>query len=237
MKRAIGMSTGVLYKSLSSVSQGIIDVLKTLGCSAIEIGCNRRESLFELSNLNAQGIRNHFNHLSIHAPTDLKYGDDNETSQILDLIAQAHRRFHFDLVVFHPEVVENWSIFNNLPFPVGMENADWRKDFGKTAEDMGQVFEQVDVGFVLDVNHCFSNDKTMKLAGEFFSRFSDRLREIHLSGFAQYHEPICVTRQDEIIRAVPKGNVPIIIESVGQDEGVVKQELQYVMDFFKEKEI
>lgn len=236
MKRAIGMSTGVLYKSIPSMSQRIIDIQKSIGCNAIEMGCIRKERLLELSNLNAEDIRSHFGHLSIHAPTDLKYGANEETEGILNLIAEAHRRFHFDLVVFHPENVEDWSVFDNLPFPVGIENADWRKDFGRTVEDMDKVFKKVDLGFVLDVNHCFSNDKSTELAAEFVAQFSDRLREIHLSGFAKYHEPICVTKQLEIMEAVPIGNIPIIIESVCGDEDELGRELIYVKNYFNRKE-
>lgn len=235
MKRAIGMSTGVLYKTISPMSQRIIDIQKSIGCSAIEMGCIRKERLFELPNLNASDIRSHFSHLSMHAPTDLKYRSGDETKQVLKLIAEAHQRFQFDLVVFHPENVEDWSVFENLSFSIGIENADWRKDFGRTVEDMVKVFERIDVGFVLDVNHCFTNDKSMKLAGEFGTRFSDRLREVHLSGFTKYHEPISATRQEEIIRAVPDGNCPIIIESVCLDEKEVNQELSYVMDYFQLK--
>lgn len=235
MKRAIGMSTGVLYRIISSMSQRIIDLQKSLGSSAIEIGCIRKERLFELPNLNAEDVRHHFSHLSIHAPTDLKYKLDAETKQVMNLIAEAHQRFRFDLVVFHPENVEDWSVFNNLPFPIGIENSDWRKGFGKTVEDIAKVFEQVDVGFVLDVNHCFSNDKTMKLAVEFATRFSGRLREVHLSGFTEYHEPISATRQEEILMAVPDANCPIIIESVCLDEEEVRQELSYVTNYFNRK--
>lgn len=232
MKRIIGMSTGVLFRSMASTSQRIIDIQKALGNGAIELGCVRKQRMFALLDLDAEDIRSHFSHLSLHAPTDLKYRADEETKQILKLIETAHRRFQFDLVVFHPESVEDWSVFDNLSFPIGVENADWRKDFGRTVEDMAKVFERNDFGFVLDVNHCFSNDRTMELARVFASQFSDRLREVHLSGFTAYHEPISVTGQEEIMRSVPAGNCPIIIESVCLDENQVRQELSYVTSYF-----
>lgn len=232
MERAIGMSTGVLYRTISSLSQQIINFYKFLGSNAIEIGCIRKEELLGLPNLNAYDMRFHFSHISMHAPTNLKYKNDDETKQILKLIAEAHRRFQFDLVVIHPESVEDWSVLKNLPFPVGVENADWRKDFGKTVKDLDKVFKKTSFGFVLDVNHCYTNDKSMELAKVLATKFSDRLCEIHLSGFAKYHEPICVTQQKEILEAVPDGAIPIIIESVCTGEEEVRKELQYVIDYF-----
>lgn len=175
MKRMLGMSTGVLYKRMASTSQRIIDIQKSLGNTIIEISCVRKEELFRINALNGKDTRAYFEYLSLHAPNDLEYGVNEETKKVLNAIADAHKLFQFNLVVFHPEKVVDWSVFDKLSFPVGMENADWRKDFGRTIEDMIKVFERVDAGFVLDVNHCFTNDKSMKLANEFINRFSNRL--------------------------------------------------------------
>jgi len=232
MKRIIGMSTGVLYRSISSVSQQIIDFQKTIGCSAIEISCIKKEELPGLTNLNAWNIGLQFGHVSLHAPTDLQYKDNEETKQVLALISEADKRFQFDLVVMHPDTIEDWLMLKDLPFPIGIENSDWRKDFGKTVDDMVEIFNDTPFSFVLDVNHCFSNDKSMGLAKDFVARFSDRLREIHLSGFTTYHEPICVTEQEEILEVVPDGDIPIIIESVCADEAEARRELQYVRNYF-----
>ena len=119
--------------------------------------------------------------------------------------------------------------------PIAIENSDWRKAFGKTVEDLERIFELTDFDFVLDVNHCFTNDRSMDLARVMIEKFSDRLREIHLSGFTKYHEPISVTRQYEILEAVLAGDVPIIIESVCEDEWQAREEYAFVRNYFLQK--
>ena len=229
MNRVIGMSTGALYKKMPSTSYQAIHIQKSLGADALEICCLRKDELLGLFNLNAENIRSHFRWLSLHSPTDWKYGNDDETKTILKLLEEAHRYFQFDLVVIHPEKVKDWSVLENLPFPIGIENADWRKDFGKTAEDLVSVLAGTDFGLVLDVNHCFTNDKSMDLARELATQFHDRLCEIHLSGFVASHEPLCVTKQKFILEAVPNGSSPIIIESVCADEEQMLSELAYIL--------
>lgn len=232
MKRLIGMSSGVLYRNISSVSKQAIEIQKSVGCNAIEISCIRKEELPGLMNLDAGDIRSHFGHVSLHAPADLRYRNDDETRRVLNLIKKGQEIFRFDLVIIHSESVEDWSVFDGLTIPVGIENADCRKDFGKTVEDMEKVLRGTNFGFVLDVNHCFSNDESMELASSLVNRFSDKLCEIHFSGFAGYHVPIYMTKQEEILRAVPDGNFPIIIESVCADEEEAQKEFNYVRNYF-----
>ena len=231
MEKIIGMSTGVLHKVMHSLSLEAIAMHKLLGSQAIEIGCIKKKSLEELVNLDAQGIRAHFQNLSLHAPTDLVYGDNAESESILEQIAVAHAHFHFDCVVIHPENVKDWSVLSDSSFPIGIENADYRKDFGRTVADIDKVLSGTNFGFVLDVNHCFSNDESMVLAQKMLERFADRLCEIHLSGFAGFHELIYVTQQTEIMDSIAEICVPIIIESVCRDREDFWREYSYVKKY------
>lgn len=226
------MSTGVLYKKVHAVSEEAIEIQRSLGSDAIEIACIRKEDLPRLLNLDAGKNRQYFRHFSLHAPSDIAYGDNAETRLALTLIEEAHRRLQFDLVVIHPESVRDWGIFENVSFPFGIENADHRKGFGQTVEDLEGIFKKIGCGsFVLDVNHCFANDASMALAEELLDNFYGRLGEVHLSGFIKYHEPLCVTGQEEILRAVPIGNHPIILEGVCDDVLQAREELEYVREY------
>jgi hypothetical protein len=207
-------------------------MFKALGCNAIEIGCMGIEDILRLPDLDASDIRYHFQHLSLHAPTDMRYRSDDETKKILRLMSEAHRRFQFDCVVIHPENVEDWMVLKGMPFPIGIENADRRKDFGKTEEDIEDVISGTSHGFVLDVNHCFSNDATMMSAFSMAANFSRKMMEIHVSGFDEYHEPLHLTKQLEILGAVPLDKTPIIIESACANWGQVKAEYDYVKKYF-----
>ena len=68
----------------------------------------------------------------------------------------------------------------------------------------------------------------MGLAKDFYSKFKDRIAQIHLSGYTGYHDPIFQTKQEEIIKAIQDFEVPIIIESVLAPEDLEK-ERQYIL--------
>ncbi|MFZ2226540.1 MAG: hypothetical protein WA064_03725 [Candidatus Moraniibacteriota bacterium] len=232
-KRIIGMSTGTLFKSIPPVSSGIIKLHKRLGGDAIEIGCLRKKELVELANLDAVDINKHFQHVSLHAPTDLKYNLNFETMSVLGHITRAHKQFDFKCVVIHPDVVDDWSVLKNLSFPISVENSDWRKASYRTVSNLEQLFELTNFGFVLDLNHCFSNDQSMRLAELMIEKFLDRISEIHLSGFVEYHEPLFITKQLKILDAVPKeSSLPIILEGVCENMDDALTEFRYVNKFF-----
>ncbi|MFA5962053.1 MAG: hypothetical protein WC848_05205 [Parcubacteria group bacterium] len=230
--RLIGMTTGTLFKSIPAVSSDIIKIHKRLGGGAIEIGCIRKQDICGLADLDAVDIRKHFAHVSIHAPTDLRYKLNFETMSVLGHITRAHERFNFDCVVIHPDTVDDWSVLKNLSLPISVENSDWRKKSYGTVSNLEQLFEINNFGFVLDLNHCFSIDPLMRLAQLMIEKFYDRISEIHLSGFVEYHEPLFLTRQLEILNAVPeKGNIPIILEGVCEDMAAALAEVIYVKKY------
>ena len=98
---------------------------------------------------------------------------------------------------------------------------------------MGEImYKNERFRFVLDVNHVFTNDETMRLAEELYERVGRRLAEIHLSGYAGYHEPLHYTKQTKIIAAIRDFNVPVIIESVLSPE-TLEIELRYITETIK----
>jgi hypothetical protein len=229
--RIIGFNSGVLHHSITPISKEMLSIIRETGSNAIELGYSKTDRSNHLKNLKILDFRG-FSHISIHAPSNFTYGNNKETIETLDLIQKAHNKFNFSCVVLHPDLVSDWRIFKNYNLPFAVENMDYRKKFGKTVEDLEKVFQNNHYGFVLDLNHAYSNDKTMKLASEFYEKFRDRLCEIHLSGFQKYHEPLFITKQDEIIRALPKKEVPIIIESVCDSKEDMDKELGYINGFF-----
>jgi hypothetical protein len=110
---------------------------------------------------------------------------------------------------------------------------DDRKERYRDVKDLSAFFlEHPAWGLALDLGHCNANDKSMHLAGDLISNFKDKIREIHLSGYENFHDPLYRTRQAEIIHYCKMLNAPIIIEStfdaVDGVEGV-KKELGYVI--------
>ena len=233
--RCIGLSTGAMYKFISPCAKDATDFCRQQGCTAVEINCQHYKDLDHLSRrTDGADVRSSYEHLSLHAPTDLIYGADSEqTAHVLSMIAAVHALFRFTYVVFHPETIADFSAFRGVPYTIGIENADYRKKFGRRCEDFEKIFRQYETwGWVWDANHSFSHDPTMRAAQTMLQAFGDRMLGIHLSGFREYHELIYQTKQMDILQAIPHGNTPIIIESVMQSHVAVIYELAFVREYF-----
>ncbi|MHB8903535.1 MAG: hypothetical protein ACYC40_00295, partial [Patescibacteria group bacterium] len=137
----------------------------------------------------------------------------------------------------HPDLVDDWSVFNGIKINWAIENMDDRKNNFKNVEDLQTFFnEHQSWSLVLDVGHCNSNDKSMILANDLIKEFKDKIREIHLSGYKIFHEPLHQTQQIEIIKSCRELDVPIIIESTFElSDGVVgvKKEFDYIIENLK----
>lgn len=224
----LGFSTGVLYKDMET--KEAISVIKGLGCTVIELAFLRIEkfSSDQLERIVPADLEG-FEYVSFHAPK-FDYKNDRETKDILEKISwfnKAVRRL--DCVVFHPDTVGDFSIFNDVDFNVSFENMDHRKESYRSVNDMGSLLStNKKYGFVLDMNHIYVNDPTMALANEFYKTLGDRIKEVHLSGFKVLHDPLFETEQSEIIKAIQNFDVPIIVESL-LTPGTIVQEKDYIL--------
>lgn len=225
----IGFSTGALYKSKLSLKETLA-LYKELDCRAVELNYIRIEDLLavDIADFPVEKLSS-FKWVSLHAPVKIKYGaTDSPTQEIFAKIEEIHKIRPLNLVVFHPETVVDFEPFKNVGFPVAFENMDNRKENHRSAEDLIRTLSlSENFRFVLDVNHVYTNDKTMKLANELYKLAGHRLSEIHLSGYSTYHEPLHATRQLQIVRAIRDFETPIIIESVLSPE-TLRAELQYI---------
>ncbi|KKP77956.1 MAG: hypothetical protein A2271_01380 [Candidatus Moranbacteria bacterium RIFOXYA12_FULL_35_19] len=226
----LGFSSGCLYKTQKNVSREIFDIIRNTGANAIEVMCRFDDSIEKLLDEFPCDYFSGFNYVSLHAPKMIMRG----TKETFSLIEKVQNKFNFNLIVFHPDEITDWDVFKNSKIPIGFENMDNRKKSHKTLADMKKAFEIIpNAKFVLDVNHVFTNDRTMRLAKDFIINFSDRLAEIHLSGFETLHEPLFKTKQKEIIDVIPDKNLPIIIESVCETTEEIKEEFKYIKNHLK----
>ena len=109
---------------------------------------------------------------------------------------------------------------------------DKEKQKYKTAEELMKFFKmKPDWKLVLDLNHCYTNDKTMKLADDMIAGFKNRIAEIHLSGHAELHDPLFQTKQNFILDYCNKLDVPILIESVVDDVDDIKKVSDYIKNY------
>lgn len=222
----LGFSTGCLYRTHERVSKETFSFFRSLGCNAIEITCRDEKDIEKLIAEIVPADLTGFDHVSLHAPTIFD-------PDIVELLQKANEIFHFKNIVVHPSEVESWNVLQRFELPYAAENMDWRKEIGKYAESMEDIFSKVDVSMILDLNHCFTNDPSMRLAKDMFEKFGKRISEIHLSGFEKLHEPLFRTKQIEIIEAIPDKSLPIIIESGCESEEEAKEEFEYVKAFLE----
>ncbi len=232
----IGFNTGSFYKFIQPISKEAIDICKEVGCNAIELGGGTPKRIFLLKKINTQDLKS-FDYVSLHAPGEIKYKNDVQTKKILDAIQEADDRFNFKCVVLHPDLVEDWSIFNNYNFKLAIENNDNTRLLYKSFNSIKPLFSNKLIKrLILDLNHCYTNDKTMDLAGKMYSKFKNKICELHISGYInkkENHEPLYITKQKEIINSIPNKSLPIIIESVCLNKDIARYEIKYLKEKIK----
>jgi hypothetical protein len=231
--RKIGFCHGATFKILDKYSETNISLFKKSGCNAIEINCHSISEADRFKSIEELIID--FEYKSIHLPCDLKYRDDETTNRLLIKIVKYYKKIGAELAVVHPDLIEDVGVFAKYPeISWAIENMDDRKAKFKNVDDLKKFFEiNKQWGFVLDVGHCNANDKTMKLADDFIAELKHKVKEIHLSGYEVFHDPLYRTKQNEIIERCKQFDVPIIIEStLEKTDGVngVAKEFGYILE-------
>lgn len=171
---------------------------------------------------------------SIHLPSDVRYANDDVTKAVLDKAFELYQAIGAELVVVHPDLIDSTELFGQYPMNFSAENMDCRNKAFKNVDDLKKFFEENDSwGMVLDLNHCFSNDPSMKLADEFIAEFRARIKQLHISGYAGYHEPLYQTQQLIILDYAKQLDVPMVIESTFDAIEEVKTEFEYITGYLR----
>lgn len=226
MDNRIGFSTGALYKRCNAAEA--IKIFKENGVSVLELaGFFGVDAIRAADEAAFAKLLQGFKYISLHAPK-IEYGANKETKEFFDGINKINALRKLDLVVIHPDCVKDFNVFNEVDFPVAFENMDNQKASFQYPEEFKEIISSNDkFSVVLDINHIYTNDKTMKIGNDFHKEFEGRISQYHLSGFEVLHDPLFKTKQKNIIDAVLNKDIPIVIESVvASDE--VKLELEYI---------
>ncbi|MCX6744788.1 MAG: hypothetical protein NTX82_04655 [Candidatus Parcubacteria bacterium] len=225
----LGFSHGVLYRLMEVYSAEAIRIYHNLSDSAIEICCNKAEDSDKLGTLIP--LMRDFQYCSLHLPCHNRYVNDAKTRELLDKLADFYFSINGQLALVHPDLVDDWEVFNDFPFNWAVENMDNRKAVFKVPSDFTEFFSaHPSWKFVLDLNHVFSNDPSMQLAEDFLAQLGHKVAEIHLSGYTGYHEPLFQTRQLEILNYCQIMDVPVIIESAFDQIADIELEYRYILD-------
>lgn len=132
----------------------------------------------------------------------------------------------------HPDQVTDFNWANEkYGSLLAFENMDEKKKFGKTIFDMKEVFNKCpNSKWVFDLNHIYTNDNTMDLAKSFFDEFKNRLTHFHISGYGGFHDALCISKEDVIIKGLVSLDYPIVDEGNLILKNVLNEEYKYIID-------
>ena len=228
----LGFSTGALYKTHRT--KEALKTMRDLGYDTVELGFVKLNRIEEgwLDEITREDLRG-FKYVSFHAPK-FNYGKNEGTKSIFEKIEKINGIRKLDTVVFHPDPIEDLSVFKDVEFNVAFENMDDRKASHQKPEELEAILSQDKrFGLILDINHIYTNDKTMKLADDFYKKFGNKISQLHVSGYTGYHDPLFQTKQTEILKAIKNLNTPMIIESVVAPEDLEK-ERNYILQIISD---
>jgi hypothetical protein len=230
----IGFASGNFYKILSEESIFSFKNIKNLKAgglaNAIELHCPSEkivDSLIKKENMDLSS----FFYVSFHVP-NIADKKREELRSLLDKLREVKEKYNVKNFVFHVERGVMWDVLNEyLDLSISIENMDDEKREGKSIEDIREILSEYPFNLTLDLQHCFTNNSSMKLAIDFQDEFKDRIAEYHISGFkkGEPHYPLFKTKQDIIIKSLLYKNTPIIIESAFESLGEEKKELNYIL--------
>ena len=227
----LGFSNNAFHKFMESTSKKAIDLGKKLNCNAIELNCpDTKKTASRLKNIKKEWLDD-FKYKSIHGP-GIIYKNNKRTKEILDIVEETCNRLKLNCVVIHPDTIEDWRVFKKYSFTIGIENMDKRKSLGQTPQEFKKILKRK-YKLVLDMNHCYTVDKTMKIVEKFYQKFKKRIAHYHISGYIKLHEPLFISHRNEILNAIPNKNIPIIIESEFDNIEQVEKEYNYIIKHLK----
>jgi hypothetical protein len=212
--RTIGFSIAVETLPEAALVRIVRD-MQAAGCTAFELNMTGRAPRPLGAELVAALLG--FAYRSVHLPLLESAEHDPATVAAYQQLAQT---LDVQSCTIHPHVVRDWpGLEAAFAGRLAVENMDWRKPADTRPADMAAVFAAApSAQWAFDVNHIYSLDPTMRLAGEFYDRFGGRLAHYHLSGFGGEAEPhlmLAQTGQDIILTAL-RDDKPIIIESLSE---------------------
>ena len=238
----IGFSTQCLGMSSMPLEERI-KFYYSLGNNAIELSFRKEVQLNEFV-LTPEIVRNikKFDYISVHAPwREVIYKHDKKTDEIIKKLRELCRKIPVQGIVLHPDVVDDFIHMENSGLPFLFENMDTRKKIGMYPEHFTKLIKDHSFGFVLDVQHAYDTDPTMKLARKFISVFGDRLKQMHVAGRTESlrHFPVHISdNKDAIVEILKLGiDVPkilegLLLENISQ---TVSRELDFVKKYEKNK--
>jgi hypothetical protein len=156
-----------------------------------------------------------FDHISIHAPSRFEPGHESALWDRLQAAIEMGRRWP---IIVHPDAISDFGLWHELGSCLCIENMDKRKPIGRSARELGRIFEHLpEASFCFDIGHARQLDSTMTEAYLILREFGPRLRQVHVSevNARSKHDPLSYTSIlafREVAHLIPE-SVPLILET------------------------
>ena len=210
MNRPIGFSTHAIRPDDMFAA---LDAIRRINVSSIELSALRildpRPLLDDLESLSLTD----FSYVSFHLPSLFDRYTNRDMDSLLSILVTKKWA-----VIVHPNILDHVDLWQSLDGQICIENMDKRKPVGRTAAELETIFAKFPkASFCFDIGHARQIDPTMSEAALILTRFSDRLKQVHISevNTSSRHEGITYTALSsfrKVAHLIPK-EVPIILET------------------------
>lgn len=231
-KIIIGPSNGWLYaRNIFSLNQQE-KFLKSAEASAIELCLsddNRRiDAVFSGKKLKG------FSHLSVHLPD---YSSSRPLAEQISLAEKIRKKHKPKSFLVHPLNVlpRYWETLINRNIPVAIENMDKNKKTGYVLRELDELLSDFGLSFVLDVQHAYEHDSTMKYAFDLFQMARSRLVYFHVSGETENNNHVLVHQSRNCEKIVSflgmvfsEIQLPLILEGEYANSEELRREIEFL---------
>ncbi len=239
MNLDIGFATSIKSSDATQLEKKL-DKMLVISDAAIEISLTRGEKMKHDWTDTLLSLVKKFQYRSLHAPVfyldrdDLRYApSDAQAEHLLKTIDFLVDQANMDTVLFHPDIVDDFQFLEErYGSKLAFENMDDQKQFGKTVKDMEYVFHQApSAKWVCDVNHIYTNDRSMESTFDFHCRFKQRLTHYHVSAYGGWHDSFTNLDNPEeekiILSGIVDTSLPLIHEGNAFEKGVAEKEIEF----------
>lgn len=207
----VGASTGYMVANRGDWL-ALVEEASRVSSFAVELTALGEEELPALLRFLAEESPLPFRYVSVHGPSKARQMPEEElVLQLAGLPA------FIDAIVLHPDQMEDPSLYEALGSRLLIENMDSRKEAGKYAPELGQLFEQLPAaGFCFDIAHAWTVDPTMGVAEDLLDCFAGRLKHVHLSSISEdlEHVPLSEVQEELFMPLLSRcRDVPWILEA------------------------